>query len=73
MASPKWKTSKSKRNTRRAHDALRPNTLSNCKNCNEPKIPHYVCGSCGHYAGGQVMDPKRSGTDFTGEDFSVED
>jgi large subunit ribosomal protein L32 len=28
---------------------------STCSNCNEPKASHHICGSCGHYAGRQVL------------------
>ena len=73
MATPKYKVSKTKRNTRRAHHALSTRKVGYCANCNEPKLPHYVCASCGHYNGKQVMEPTRASTDFEGEDFSVDD
>ena len=49
MAVPKRKTSKSKRNMRRSHHAIKPTRLAECPNCGETKLPHHVCGSCGHY------------------------
>ena len=55
MAVPKKKTSKSRRNMRRSHDALKPVASIECPNCGEQKLPHHVCGSCGHYDGREVM------------------
>lgn len=49
MAVPKKKISKSRRNMRRAHHALKPAAFVECQNCGEMKRPHHVCGSCGHY------------------------
>ena len=43
MAVPKKKTSKSKRDMRRAHDALSAPGISACSNCGEPKAPHRAC------------------------------
>jgi large subunit ribosomal protein L32 len=56
MAVPKKKTSKSKRDMRRAHDALVQVRSSECTNCGARKRPHHVCSSCGHYRGRQVLD-----------------
>ncbi len=55
MAVPKRKTSPSKRNMRRSHDALTANTSLECPNCGELKRPHHVCQHCGHYDGRQVV------------------
>ncbi len=56
MANPKRRQSKARRDRRRAHDALsRPGT-SNCSNCGEAKLPHRVCGSCGHYRDREVVE-----------------
>lgn len=49
MAVQQNKVSKSRRNMRRAHDALSA-ANPNCTNCGELKRPHHVCPSCGHYA-----------------------
>ncbi|MCX8071550.1 MAG: 50S ribosomal protein L32 [Candidatus Binatia bacterium] len=56
MAVPKRKTSKSKRNKRRAHDALVPVTVTLCPECGEPKLPHRVCAHCGSYRGRKVVN-----------------
>lgn len=55
MAVPKKKTSKSKRNMRRSHHALKPVGTVECGNCGEPKLSHHVCDSCGHYDGRAVV------------------
>ena len=60
MPQPKYRTSASKRNSRRAHHALVAPGMSICPNCNEVKIPHSVCNACGHYRGKQVLEPRRS-------------
>ena len=54
MAVPKRKTSKSVRNMRRSHHALKAVGTSECANCGEIKRPHHVCGSCGYYDSRQV-------------------
>ena len=55
MAVPKKKTSKSKRDMRRSHDALTPAGMSICPQCNETKPPHRACPSCGTYKGKEVI------------------
>lgn len=55
MAVPKRKTSKSKRNMRRAHDALVAVHSAECDNCGAPKLPHHMCVSCGFFNGRQVL------------------
>jgi large subunit ribosomal protein L32 len=49
MAVPKKKTSKSRRNMRRAHHALPTSAFAECPKCGELKRPHHVCKSCGTY------------------------
>lgn len=55
MAVPKRRHSRSRRDKRRAHDALSLPAQSYCPNCQEPKIPHHVCTSCGFYKGRKVL------------------
>jgi len=55
MAVPKKKTSKSRKNMRRAHDFLTTPSLSVCPECKAPKLPHRVCPSCGIYKGKEVV------------------
>ncbi|NIO05104.1 MAG: 50S ribosomal protein L32 [Proteobacteria bacterium] len=56
MAVPKRKHSKSRRNKRRSHQRLVVASISNCPQCNEPKLPHRVCPHCGTYNGRQVLE-----------------
>ena len=58
MQSPKRRTSSSKRNQRRSHDALRPVNPIACPNCGEPALPHRVCGHCGIYRGRELAAVK---------------
>jgi large subunit ribosomal protein L32 len=61
VAVPKRRTSRSKRNMRRAnHDKVIPIQLVACANCGEPSVPHRACPSCGHYKGRAVMAPKKA-------------
>jgi large subunit ribosomal protein L32 len=55
MAVPKHRTSVSKRNMRRSHDALTAPSLSICDNCQEVKPSHVACKACGFHKGRQVM------------------
>ena len=55
MAVPKKKTSKARRNGRRAHHALAAPGLIACPNCGEPHLPHRVCRNCGFYKGREVV------------------
>ncbi len=54
MALPKKKTSRSKRNMRRAHDHVPVPNVVLCE-CGEPTLPHKACPSCGNYKGRQVL------------------
>ncbi|HLR22868.1 MAG TPA: 50S ribosomal protein L32 [Pseudogracilibacillus sp.] len=56
MAVPKRKTSKKVKNQRRAHQNLTVPGLIECSNCGELTKPHYVCKSCGHYDGKEVVE-----------------
>jgi len=55
MAVPKKKTSKSKKNMRRAHDAISVPGMSVCPQCQEQKVPHRVCPHCGTYKGKEII------------------
>ncbi len=60
MAVPKRKHSKSRRDKRRTHQKLVAVSVSQCPECNEPKLPHRVCPSCGSYRGRQVLEVEES-------------
>ena len=54
MAVPKKKTSKSRRDKRRATHAIATVRVNLCPQCNSPKRPHHVCPTCGSYKGREV-------------------
>jgi large subunit ribosomal protein L32 len=56
MAVPKKKTSKSKRNMRRSHLALKKINIIIDPDSGEFKLPHHICDS--KYRGMQVIDVK---------------
>ena len=57
MAVPKRKTSKAKRDSRRASNSkLAQVSLVECPQCHELKEAHAVCKKCGYYDGRNVID-----------------
>lgn len=58
MAVPKKKTSKSKRNMRRAHDALSVENWVEDKNTGEPVRRHHIDLKTGMYKGRQVIEAR---------------
>lgn len=61
MAVPKRRTSRSKRNIRRAnHDKVTAPNLSPCPKCGEPTVSHRACASCGFYKGREVVPVQKS-------------
>ncbi len=56
MPLPKQRHTKSRRNRRRSHDALKKIKLSFCPKCKEPVLPHHFCPFCGTYKGREVID-----------------
>ena len=56
MAVPKKRTSRRRRDMRRAHDAIQFSAaVEGCEACGELKLRHRVCMSCGFYRGVQVL------------------
>ncbi|MCU0306167.1 MAG: 50S ribosomal protein L32 [Thermoleophilia bacterium] len=56
MAVPKRKTSRQRRDTRRATHAIQADRLGRCPRCTSPVRPHHVCLVCGHYRGREVVE-----------------
>jgi large subunit ribosomal protein L32 len=54
---PKKRTSKTRRNRRRAANSnLRtPVQVIQCPKCKEPVLPHRACKACGYYKGREVI------------------
>jgi len=60
VAVPKKKTSKSRRDSRRAnHDRVSAPAISDCPQCGAPQPPHRACPECGTYRGRQVIDVEK--------------
>ena len=59
MAVPKRKTSKARRDKRRAQHGIDSARTNECPTCHSPKLPHRVCPTCGTYRGRDV-DPLRA-------------
>ena len=59
MAVPKRKTSKSKRNMRRAHDSISPENWVEDTNSGEPKRRHHIDLKSGTYKGRQVIEGRK--------------
>lgn len=57
MATPKYKTSKSKAASRKAANMkLKVPTLTVCPTCSAKILPHRVCPKCGFYRGEMIVD-----------------
>ncbi|MDD6957365.1 MAG: 50S ribosomal protein L32 [Sphaerochaetaceae bacterium] len=56
MATPKFKTSKSRAASRKAANMkLRKPSLSKCGNCGNMVLPHHICPVCGFYDGKEAI------------------
>jgi large subunit ribosomal protein L32 len=56
MAVPKKRTSRARRDKRRATHRAPKARLNECPRCHSPRLPHRVCPTCGTYAGREVID-----------------
>ena len=56
MAVPKQRHTKSRRNKRRSHHALKKQAVFYCSKCKATVKPHYLCHNCGTYDGKEVVD-----------------
>ena len=54
MAVPKKKTSKARRDKRRATHAITSPRVQVCPNCRQPKLAHRMCPNCKTYRGREV-------------------
>lgn len=46
MAVPRNRMSNARKNSKRAHHAKKPKSLSVCQTCNSPQLPHFACQVC---------------------------
>lgn len=51
MANPRFRFTRSRRDSRRANWKVNPQNFYSCPNCGKPKLPHRICLSCGFYNG----------------------
>ncbi len=57
MAVPKKKTTRARRDRRRANQkVLKIPNLIECPQCHSPRLPHHACPNCGYYKGRQVIE-----------------
>jgi large subunit ribosomal protein L32 len=57
-ATPKQRISRKRRGDRRSHQHIKALQLVECPQCHNPRLPHYVCPSCGTYRGREVVQVK---------------
>lgn len=55
MAVPRNRLSNARKNSKRAHHAKKPKSIGTCSTCNNPKLPHVICQSCGSYNGRSIV------------------
>ncbi|NQU08970.1 MAG: 50S ribosomal protein L32 [Candidatus Abyssubacteria bacterium] len=55
MAQPRSNLSRTRRDKRRSHLALKAPNVMKCPNCARPTLAHRVCPECGFYKGRQVV------------------
>ncbi|MBA3954344.1 50S ribosomal protein L32 [Candidatus Dependentiae bacterium] len=58
MPVPKRKTSKARRDQRQSTKFIRPQSITQCANCQEPLATHQACAVCGYYKGRKVLNTK---------------
>lgn len=57
MTVPKRKTSRAKRDSRRAnHDKVAAPNVISCPNCGDVMLAHRVCPACGQYKARKVVE-----------------
>lgn len=58
MALPTQKHTKSRKNKKKPHLALKQVRLALCPKCKKPILPHHACSFCGAYAGKEILKIK---------------
>jgi large subunit ribosomal protein L32 len=56
MPNPTSRHSRSRRDKRRANWKVSMPNVTLCPECQEPKLPHRVCLSCGSYNGKKILE-----------------
>ncbi|MBI5234155.1 MAG: 50S ribosomal protein L32 [Deltaproteobacteria bacterium] len=60
MPNPRRRHTRTKRKSRRSHDALSTSAVSLCPQCGASNRPHHVCLNCGTYKGRTVIKTEES-------------
>ena len=60
MPVPKRHTTHSKKKMRSATKGLKTISLAVCPQCQAPKEPHHICGSCGYYNNKKILEIEES-------------
>ncbi len=55
MGVPKKHKTRSGRDQRRSHHAIKASSLAKCANCGGPTMPHHACPNCGFYKGRKAV------------------
>lgn len=63
MPNPKRRHSKARSAKRRTHYKAVASTVVECPNCNEPKLAHAACPSCGYYNGRRALPLKETSSE----------
>jgi large subunit ribosomal protein L32 len=56
MGVPKRKSSKARRDKRRANHGVPTPALATCPQCSEVRLAHRACPNCGYYKGRLVLE-----------------
>jgi large subunit ribosomal protein L32 len=56
MPNPTSRHSRARKNKRRANWKISMPNIELCTECQEPKLPHRVCMSCGTYNGKKILE-----------------
>ncbi|OIO47416.1 MAG: 50S ribosomal protein L32 [Parcubacteria group bacterium CG1_02_40_82] len=56
MPTMRQRHTKSRRNKRRSHHALKTQIFGLCAKCGQSVLPHRVCLNCGTYRGREIVD-----------------
>ncbi|MFZ0566061.1 MAG: 50S ribosomal protein L32 [Chlamydiales bacterium] len=55
MAVPRHRVSNARKNSRRAHHAVKLKQCTPCSYCGAPRLSHRICPSCGYYKNRMVV------------------
>lgn len=56
MAVPRNRHSNARKNSKRAHHAKKPRNVVQCPRCENPRLPHTICQTCGAYGDRTILN-----------------